>query len=245
MLRVRNHKQRYSVLLSQWRKELSKQPQWRYTETLSQVATLCHLVKAETTCYGKTCTLFYSHIRNKNPVAVRGNLWYQQGQQHIKQWRTTSLHFTAVNLTITQQKDDNPKNYNKAQNLFKILLGFWIVQRENHNPSYTINFAPYVNIFKQFVLYTCFFTKKLALGDDLPISDLLQSRALLWGKACNTPKRENTGIQTIPLLPSPIQPTYFNDMIRKHQKSESALPKQTVDTFFFSFSTLTDLTPVV
>lgn len=96
----------------------------------------------------KHAHFFYSHIRNKNPVAVRGNLWYQQGQQHIKQWRTTSLHFTSVNLTITQQKDDNPKNYNKAQNLFKILLGFWIVQRENHNPSYTIHFAPYVNIFK-------------------------------------------------------------------------------------------------
>lgn len=68
---------------------------------------------------------------------------------------------------------------------------------------------------------------------------------LLWGKACNTPKRENRGIQTIPLLPSPIQPTYLGDTNVKHQQSDSALSKQAVNTFFFSFSTLTDLIKVV
>lgn len=61
----------------------------------------------------------------------------------------------------------------------------------------------------------------------------------------NTLKGENTGIQIIPLLPSPVQPTYLDDMNVKHQRSDSALSQQDVDTFFFSFSTLNDLIQVV
>lgn len=92
--------------------------------------------------------LFYSHICNKNPVAVRPSLWYQPCGQHIKQWSTTSPYFTAANLTVNTAERWYPKNYKKAQNLFQILLGFWIVQKENHNPSYTLHFVPYVNVFK-------------------------------------------------------------------------------------------------
>lgn len=80
-----------------------------------------------------------AEIQGMAPLLAHRSQSYSKIHQHTRQRHEPLVSCAQPHPTTAERR--YLKSVQKAQNLFQIPLGSWIVQRETHNPSYPLHFV--------------------------------------------------------------------------------------------------------